>query len=308
MGGTKIDVVLANDRGDIKVRTLRETCASEGRDLVIDRIIDAIKQVSSGVRVDAIGIGAAGACEFETGVITYSPNLPGWYNISLKSLIEAKVGLPTYLDNDAAVAAIGEHTFGAGIGIDHMILVTLGTGIGGGIIINGELYRGASGSAGEIGHMTIDLNGPRCSCGKKGCWEVLASGSALEREATARIEAGEETSIERNDPNCSAEVSARSVHKAALSGDRLANELIALTSYYLGIGLVNLVNIFNPQLILIGGGLSNMGAMLIDPAVETVREHAFEISAKAARVELSSLGGDAGPLGAVALALRNMAR
>lgn len=238
-------------------------------------------------------------------MITLSPNLPGWHDIPLKDLMQREFNLPVHLENDATVAALGEHRFGGGVGIDNLIYICVGTGIGGGIMIDGQLYHGASGSAGEIGHMTIDINGPRCNCGNSGCWETLASGAALAREAVKQIEAGAQTSILNFADGELEKVSARRVFLAAQDGDRLANELISRTGYYLGVGLVNIVNIFNPQLILIGGGLSRMGQLLLEPATKVVRERAYELPARAVRIELARLGADAEALGAAALVLES---
>jgi len=308
LGGTKIDAVLSDNCGNIKKRELKETRASEGPNAVIKRIVEAIKTVSSGCEIAAAGIGAAGIIDVETGLITFSPNLPGWRNIKLKDILERELGVKTFVDNDATVAAMAEHIFGIAVGCDHVVYVTVGTGIGGGIITNGQIYRGVSGSAGEIGHMTIDINGPLCGCGNKGCFEALASGTALEREAKAKIAEGARTSIPKYAKESGSRISAKSVYLAAQDGDKLANELIAQLGYYLGVGLANLINIFNPQLVVIGGGVSRMGEMLLKPARKTVCERAFELSVKAARVEVSSLGYDAGPLGAVALALSELSR
>ncbi len=309
LGGSKIGAIVADAWANIIARDNRDTCAEQGYEEVMGRIIQSIKQVMASPQVTSsadivgIGIGAAGACEAASGVVTSSPNLPGWVDIPLRDIIQREFGLPTYLDNDAAVAALGEHRFGAGVGIDNLIYVGVGTGIGGGIIIDGRLYRGASGAAGEMGHMTIDVHGPRCNCGNIGCWETFASGTALAREAVKRIEAGAETTILSFCQGDLKKVGAEAVYLAAVSGDELAGELILRTGRYLGVGLVNLVNIFNPELILIGGGLSQMGQLLLAPAVEVVKERAFELPAKAVRIELAHLGTDAGVLGAVALVL-----
>jgi len=309
LGGSKIGAIVADAWANIIARDNRDTCAEQGYEEVMGRIIQSIKQVMASPQVTSsadivgIGIGAAGACEAASGVVTSSPNLPGWVDIPLRDIIQREFGLPTYLDNDAAVAALGEHRFGAGVGIDNLIYVGVGTGIGGGIIIDGRIYRGASGAAGEMGHMTIDVHGPRCNCGNIGCWETFASGTALAREAVKRIEAGAETTILSFCQGDLKKVGAEAVYLAAVSGDELAGELILRTGRYLGVGLVNLVNIFNPELILIGGGLSQMGQLLLAPAVEVVKERAFELPAKAVRIELAHLGTDAGVLGAVALVL-----
>jgi len=308
LGGSKINTILADPRGDIKARDLRDTCAHEGPEAVIRRIIGSIKQVMSGADIGGIGIGAAGVCDTSTGIVTFSPNLPGWHNIPLKDIIRREFGLPTYLENDATLAALGEHCFGAGVGIDNLIYVTVGTGIGGGIVIGGQLYRGVSGTAGEIGHMTIYVNGPRCNCGNIGCWETFASGKALAREAVKRIKAGAQTTILSFADGDLGKVNGETVFLAAQQGDSLALELISVTGYYLGVGLVNLVNIFNPQLILIGGGLSRIGSLLLDRALKVVAEHAFRLPAEAVRIELGRLGTDAGALGAVALVLQEKSR
>jgi len=189
LGGSKINAILADSRGKITRQVLKDTLAQEGPDAVILRVIECIKQVASSTDIAGIGIGAAGACDVESGVITLSPNLPGWHNVQLREIIQREFNVPVYLDNDANVAfnvpvyldndanvaALGEYYFGGLVGVANLIYVCVGTGIGGGIIIAGQLYHGASGSAGEIGHMTIDINGTRCPCGNSGCWETLAS-------------------------------------------------------------------------------------------------------------------------------------
>jgi glucokinase len=305
LGGSKINAILTDARGNISRQVLKDTVAQEGPDAVIVRIMECIKNVASNNRIVGIGIGAAGACDVESGVITLSPNLPGWHNVHLRDIIQRKYDVPVYLDNDANLAALGEYYFGGVGGVANLIYVCIGTGIGGGIIIGGQLYHGASGSAGEIGHMTIDINGIRCPCGNSGCWETLASGTALAREAIKQIKAGAQTSIVDFADGQLDKVSAHRVFLAAKDGDRLAKEMISQTGYYLGIGLVNLVNIFNPQLILIGGGLARMGQMLIQPATKVVNERAYELPARAASIELARLGADAEALGAVALVLKN---
>ena len=305
LGGTKISAVLADASANVVARDHRGTYAGQGTEEVIGRIIDSIKHLMESAaapgQVTGVGIAAAGACEVSSGVISSSPNLPGWHDIPLRDIIQRQFGIATYLDNDATLAALGEHRFGAGIGVDDLLYVTVSTGIGGGIIIGGKPYRGVSGTAGEMGHMTIDDNGPHCSCGNVGCWEMLASGTALAREAVKRIEAGAQTAILGLCQGDLSKVSAQAVSVASERGDALAVELVSQTGYYLGVGLVNLVNIFNPELILIGGGLSNMGQRLLAPALKVVKDRAFAVPANAVRIETSRLGGDAGVLGAVAM-------
>lgn len=215
--------------------------------------------------------------------------------------------MPVYLMNDANAAAFGEYLFGAGRNIPNLIYITVSTGIGGGIIIKGDIYEGVSGAAGEIGHMTIDLNGPKCNCGSNGCLETMASGSALAREARRHIEAGEGRAILEASSNDVFKVSAETIFQAAQEGDQLAGDLIRQTGRYLGIGLSNLINIFNPEMIVIGGGLSNMGDHLLGPARATAKKRAYQISANAVRIMPALLGGDSGIIGVTAWTRRQIA-
>jgi glucokinase len=226
LGGSKINAILSDARGNISKQVLKDTLAKEGPDAVISRVIACIKQVASSTNIVGIGIGAAGACDVESGIITLSPNLPGWHNVQLRDIIQREYNIPVYLDNDANVAALGEYYFGGVTGVANLLYVCVGTGIGGGIIIDGQLYHGASGSAGEIGHMTIDINGTRCPCGNFGCWETLASGTALAREAVKQIKAGAQTSILDFADGKLDEVSSNRVFLAAKDGDQLANRLL----------------------------------------------------------------------------------
>jgi glucokinase len=305
IGGSKINAILADPSGNILKQELKDTLAREGPDKVITRVIGCIKQVASGSDIAGIGIGAAGACDVAKGIITFSPNLPGWHNIPLKDILQREFDPPIYLENDATAAALGEYYFGGAVGTANLVYLCVGTGIGGGFIMDGQLYHGASGSAGEIGHMTIDINGPRCSCGNIGCWETFASGTALARQAVKQIKAGTQTSILNFADGELQKVSAQRVFLAAQEGDPLANELISQTGYYLGVGLVSIVNIFNPHLILIGGGLSRMGRLLLEPATKVVSERAYQLPAAAVRIELARLGADAEALGGVALVLES---
>lgn len=311
LGGTKILAAVATSQGEILAREYCATPALEGPEAVIKTILEASHNVVgkagvTTVQLAATGVGAAGTSNPHTGVISYSPNLPGWKDVPLKDIMERELGVQTFVGNDANAAALGELYFGVGRGIRNLVYVTISTGIGGGIIIDGKLYSGTSGVAGEVGHMTIDANGPRCSCGNYGCWESLASGNALAREARHRVSQGARTTILDHAQGNIEQVTARTVHEAALEGDALAHELIARTSYYTGVGFANLINIFNPELIIVGGGLSNMGNLLLEPAVKVARERALKAPCEAVRFALAQLGSDSGVLGSVALALEEM--
>ncbi|MFC2021760.1 ROK family protein [Chloroflexota bacterium] len=311
LGGSKILTAVTNSQGNIVSRDYRVTPANKEPEAVIQEILKSVGRASiqAGIAVaelDAIGVGAAGISNPETGVVFASPHLPGWHNIPLRDIIEREAGKKTFLINDASAAALGELYFGAGRGARNYIYVTISTGIGGGIIINGETYSGAAGCAGEVGHMTIDDNGPLCNCGNTGCWETLASGSALAREARHRITEGAQTSILDYAGGDIEKVTAQVIQTAAEHGDALAKELIARTGYYIGVGLANLINIFNPERIVIGGGLSNVGDMLLGPAFKVARERAYVEASQAVRFAPAELGENSGVLGAAAFALREM--
>ena len=238
------------------------------------------------------------------GVVTSSPNLPGWSDIPLRDIIREKYGITTYLVNDASAAALGEYHLGAGRGVSNLIYVTVSTGIGGGIIIDGKLYCGTSGSAGEVGHMTIDVDGPRCRCGNVGCLEVLASGTAVAKEAIDRISAGEGSYLTEIVGGRIENITAEKVGVAARYGDSLALEVIAKAAMYLGVGMVNLVNIFNPEMIIVGGGMSKLGDLLFVPVRQLVQERAFRLSAQAVHIVPAELGDNAGVLGATVFAFQ----
>lgn len=305
LGGTKILTALVSPEGDMIAGKRSPTAARSGPEEVIARIFTTIEQVLHQANAEigdirGIGIAAAGALDTERGVVTTSPNLPGWRDVPLRGMVRDRFGAAAFLINDANAAALGEHRFGAGKSVDNLIYITVSTGIGGGIIIDGKLYQGAGGSAGEVGHMTIDINGPRCSCGSNGCLEVLASGTALAREAQRCITEGAESSILRLADGKISSITAKIVSDAAQDGDLLARELIHRTGTYLGIGLANLVNIFNPEMIIVGGGLSNIGDMLLNPARQMVMERAFKVAAQRVRIVPSQLGGNAEAVGAAA--------
>jgi len=308
LGGTKISTALIDSAGTIITHDYRETRATEGQKAVIERMLDAARRVmaQAGVnqaQVAAAGIGAPGPLDVEAGVVVAPPNLPGWDRVPLRRLIENRLGITTFLENDANAAALGEHRFGAGRGVEHMIYVTASTGIGGGLILNGRLYHGASGMAGEIGHITIIPYGPLCGCGNRGCLEALAAGTAIARQARARVARGAPTLIADLAGGDPERVTAKLVAEAASQGDVEAQEVLAEAMHYLGIGMANLVNLFNPQLIVIGGGLTNIGEMLFGPVQRAIDRRALPTLAQGVRVVRAELGDNAGVLGAAAVAL-----
>lgn len=313
LGGSKILTAVVNARGKMLSRDQSITPVAKGQDAVIQAIIQsagrALKQAGTvASKLAAVGVGAPGLSNPETGVLFTSPNLPGWRDVPLRDMIGQELGQKTFLINDANAAALGELYYGAAKGARNLIYITISTGIGGGIVIAGDIYTGATGFAGELGHMTIDEDGPLCNCGNRGCWEALASGTAIARDARHLIEQGAKTSILDHASGDLHQVTAEVIHTAAQAGDSLAQELIAHTGYYFGVGLASLINLFNPELIVIGGGLSNIGDMLLEPAYRVAGERAFKQAYRAVRFSRAKLGHDSGVLGAAAFALREIKR
>jgi glucokinase len=324
LGGTKILTAVIDAEGKKLSSDCVATPAADGFEAVVAAIVEssraALKQAGiMSSDLFAVGLAAPGLIDAENGIVRVSPNLPGWKDAPLGEMIEKTLGKPVFTINDAHAAAVGELYFGAGRGCRHFIYITVSTGIGGGLILNGEIYEGSGGLGGEIGHMVIDDDGPLCYCGNRGCWEMLASGRALEREARRRIESGAKTTIlsfclpdtERSEGegpqshplDC---VTAKAIHAAAKNGDVLALELINRNAYYFGVGLANIINIFNPERIIIGGGLSNLGDMLLKPAIAEAGRRAFRQPFEAVKFMIAELGQDSGIIGAAAHARQRL--
>jgi glucokinase len=307
LGGTKILSAVIDLDQKIRSRDHSVTPATQGQDAVMEAVVRSVRRcLEKGEldisRITAIGLGAPGPSNPDTGVLFTSPNLPGWENVPIRDVVYQEFGREVCLINDANAAALGEARFGAGRGARHFIYITVSTGIGGGVVIDGKVYTGSIGTAGELGHMTIDDEGPLCNCGNRGCWETLASGTALAREARRKVKEGFRTSILEHAGGDPEQITAQVVQTAAEQGDDVARELIARTGYYLGVGFANLINIFNPERIVIGGGLSNMGEMLFEPARKEARKRAYTVAYEAVRFVPASLGRNSGVLGAAAYA------
>jgi glucokinase len=305
LGGTKIIAALVSVNGEIVDRERILTLANEGPETIIERMLGAVDRLleRQGIQVGdlkGICVAAAGPVDMKKGIVSTPPHLPGWYAVPLRDIVRDRYGIDSYLINDARAAVLGEHRFGAGKGVNNLICITLGTGIGGGFITNGQLYLGEVGGAGEVGHMTIDVNGPRCPCGNTGCWELFASGTALEREVSRQLVSGDTSALTDIAKKKGGIVTSVDIAEAARNGDVVAIKAIAWSARYLGVGLVNLVNLFNPGMIVIGGGLSKIGNILLEPAIQVVRDKAFRVLSNAVRIVPSDLGDDAGVLGAAA--------
>ncbi|MGD0779201.1 MAG: ROK family protein [Dehalococcoidales bacterium] len=308
IGGTKIITALFSADGKMRAKDIRSTLAEEGVDSVVERFCDAIKELLkanniSMSQLSAISIACAGGIDTGKGiVVTPSPHLPGWAGLPFAKIVKEKTGVATYIINDASAAALGEQRYGVGKGTNNLVLLTLGTGIGGGIIINGKLYLGARGGAGELGHTTVEAHGTQCGCGNTGCLEMYASGTAVARDAIERIRRGDKSSLIKMAAGNIDKITAEMVGEAAQNGDKLAQDVIAQSAYYLGVGLVNIVNIFNPEMVVIGGGMAALGEMIIAPGRKMVAERAFSINAQSVRIVIGRLGNEAGVYGAAAFA------
>jgi glucokinase len=308
LGGTKILALVATASGELRGQARVATEASQGPHAVIDRIARATAQAiaDAGSRmseVRGVGVSAPGPVDTAEGVITDPPNLPGWHNIPLAKILRERFERPTVLENDANCQAVAEHAFGAGQGYRHMIYVTVSTGIGGGIIIDDELYTGASGAAGEIGHLAVAAEGPVCGAGHVGCLEAFASGTAIANRARELIAQGmlpRTARIAEHNPPLDAE----DVFRAGEEGEAEAAAIIERAGRYLGIGLASLINGLNPQAIVLGGGLLNIGERILGPAIETARQRSVAQSFSDVQIVEGTLGERAAALGAIAVAMR----
>jgi len=304
IGGTRTRAALVRDDGRIVARTSILTQPRQGMDAGLQRMAAAMRQVMGDTPASAIagiGMGAPSTTDPVRGIVYTPANLPGWDEIPLKSYFEKAFGIATYAGNDANLAALGEQRFGAGQGCSDMIYITISTGIGGGIVSGGKLLVGADGFAGEVGHMTIDVNGPRCNCGNIGCLEVMASGPSMARDARAAITAGERSLILSLADGKPEAIAAEHIAQAAAQGDALAARIIARAGGYIGVGIRNLIHLFNPRLFVLGGGVTNIGEPLFAAIQRTVDAGPFAIMRRDLRIVRAQLGDDVGLLGAAAL-------
>lgn len=305
LGGTNLRTALLNSEGDILAKTKVATQVSQGWNNVVAQIKDAVSRQRDvanelGLEVAAIGVGAPGIIQLESGVVVQSPNFPDWNNVPLKAELEEALQIPVFLENDANAAALGEQWRGAARGINTMLLLTLGTGVGGGIVLNNKIFHGADGMAGEIGHMTLVPDGRPCSCGNTGCLEMYASARGILQSYQEEREKGSTTGLVQD-------LTAERIYQAAQDGDPIAQRVMKDMGRMLGIGLASLINIFNPEMIVLGGGVKDAWELFIDAAREEILKRAFIGPARRVRIVPSLLGDDAGMTGAAALAFQKVA-
>ena len=307
LGGTNLRTAIINQDGEILDKRKELTLAAEGWKKVVARLADSIRRMQDeasgrGFRVAAAGVGAPGVIQGDRGIVVKSPNFPDWNNLPLKDELESIVGIPVTIENDANAAALGEQWQGAGRGIGSMILLTLGTGVGGGIVLNSKIWQGADGMAGEIGHMTLVPDGRKCGCGNTGCLEMYASARGI------IMTYQEELSRSGTGPLTGDTLTSARVYQAARDGDAGAMRAMQSMGAMLGIGIASLINIFNPEMIVIGGGVKDAWDLFIPSAREEIKRRAFQIPAERTAVVQSKLGDNAGLIGAAASAFQRIER
>ncbi len=325
LGGTQVRLALVRGT-EIFARIAMPTGKNATpQDLLprMDSALQALLQEAGCVwnEIGGIGISAPGPLDNRRGIICSPPNLPAWVDLPLRDLLQQKYQKPVYLENDANAAALGEYYFGAGQGQRNLVYLTVSTGIGAGVINDGKILEGMKGMAGELGHTTIDWQGKRCACGNTGCLETLASGQAIARQASQAVAEGRGQELlafvkraseqahnlhapgqdHEVEGEKSCEITAQSVAQAAEAGIPLAREIILQAATALGVGLINALHIFNPEMIILGGGVTQMGAIFMEPALQVVQERAMKADLEGVRIVPAQLGANSGLIGAGAL-------
>ncbi|MBA2510530.1 MAG: ROK family protein [Rubrobacteraceae bacterium] len=298
VGGTKIAAGLVSPEGKVLSEARYPTPHSPGK--LVETIVRVIKEVSDGHETGGVCLAVPGLILAQENKVIFSPNLRAVEGIPLKDRIEPEIGIPLVIENDANAAAWGEFRFGSGSEVDHLVFLTVGTGVGGGVISHGVLLRGAQGSGGELGHVTVQATGPRCTCGNHGCLEALVSGTAIGRRAR-------ETAVENPGSALGRTASRRKVlgedvTELARKGDEVAISVLEETGTWLGVGLAGFVNIFNPEVVAVGGGVMEAGDLILASARRELRLRARPPSRDLVEVQVATLGPESGVLGAAALA------
>jgi len=308
LGGTNIKAGVVDEDANLLARVSIETQADRGPEHVLERMAQAADEArkKAGLKwpdIAAVGVGSPGPMDGKTGIVLECPNLPGWRNVPVVDKMQQKLGVTVYLENDANAAGFGEYWKGAGQGATCMIQLTLGTGVGGGIVINGQVWRGIDDCAAELGHMVIKYDGVRCGCGSHGCIEAYGSATALVRIAREKLDAGR-PSILHDWVKSGQKLTAKLVADAAHQGDALAREIYREVGTYLGVAIASFCNIFNPEKVVLSGGMSQAGDILFGPIREEVNRRAVAPAARRVQILPASLGDDAGIIGAAGCAMQ----
>jgi glucokinase len=305
IGGTNLRAALVDRRGRIFARQRHATVLT--RSGLVAQLTDIIRKArTKESRVAAVGIGFPGPMKIKKGIVLTPPNIPDCANLPLKKILEKATRLPVFLENDANAAALGEYWIGAAKGAHSVLCLTLGTGIGGGIVLDGKVWRGAGDVAGELGHITVKPGGRKCGCGKRGCLETYASASGVARTARARIRRGDRSAILRLAGGKISAVNSAVVHRAAMQGDRAAREVLHETGRILGAAIGNLLNVLNPAVVVLTGGLARAGSLLFRPLIAEAPKHCFRAAFRGTRIVRGKLGDDAGIAGAALTAFQEL--
>ena len=305
LGGTNLRAAIADtDTGQIFHQRQCPTLATEGQDAVTKRIIQLIRELidESGVSahvIKGVGIGVPGTPDIDKGIIQILPNLPGkWLNVPFQAIVEEEVQLPVALINDVRAITLGEWTFGAGRGAETLVCLAIGTGIGGGVIVNGQFHLGIGGTAGEFGHHVVEVDGLPCGCGGKGCLELYASGPAIAAMGVKEVMHGHTTRIGEMVDYDLNRIDAEIIFQAARDGDQIAHGILNRVGRYLGIAVGNILGTISPQRVIFGGGVSRAGDLLLTPIVKTLNERANVIPVEKVQLVLAELGMSGGLIGA----------
>ena len=307
LGGTNLKMALVSDNGDILFDLRKDTHAEKGVDFILSEIgegIEILLKRAKNQPLAGIGIGIPGPVFYEKGVVSYPPNLPGWKEEPVRDRIQNMFEFPVFVENDANVAALAEKAHGAGKGYNHILCITLGTGVGGGLILNGKIYHGAVGAAGEFGHTTINFQGPRCNCGNYGCIERYVGAQYIVERALEKLGKypGSSLSGFANNPE---KISPKLINQLAQRGDNLCRETLRETGEFLGIALASVVNLLNLELIVIAGGIANSGEILFEPIRQKIKTLALPLPGSIVKVVKAQMGDRSGVVGAAQLAFEN---
>ncbi len=305
LGASHVNVLITNVAAQILYEQEVPIDIAEGPQKILDKVDELVQQGirQSGVRWDtilAIGLGVPGPIDSASGMVISPPIMPGWDRYPIRAVLEERWRVPVSLNNDAELGAIGEWAFGAGRGERFLAYIKAGSGIGAGLLLDGKIYRGATGSAGEIGHLTIDENGPQCTCGNYGCVEAYAGGKAIARAAREAVQKGLRTQLSTLPIEA---ITALEVANAARRGDFLAQQIIERAGEHLGIAIAGVVNLFNPSVIIIGGGVAQIGDLYLEPVRRAVQKRSLSASARAVRITTALLGRRSSAMGAVVQAI-----
>ena len=307
LGGTQIRAARYTSDAVLEARVAVLTHPQDGQTAVLRRIQSVIRQVwPSDDKVAGIGIGVPGPLDYKRGVLRFAPNLPGWTEVPLREMCAEKFSIPIFVGNDADVAALAEHRFGAGRDVADMVYMTISTGIGGGMIFNNRLFTGGNGLGGEVGHMVADPHGPQCGCGNYGCLEMVASGTAIARRVRERLMMGEPSILRDRVDGDLARITAKEVSAAGQQGDALAISVFEEAATYIGAAIVGMMYVLNPSLFVLGGSVTLAGDLLFGPLRQTITARAPKVYCDQVQVVKALLGGDVGLWGALALCMMEL--